>query len=206
MSPHGLARLLLLAAAWTAGAALAAEALDAAAERERIRLERAAVEARYKQGELACRERFAVTGCVTDLQTQRREALAPLRQREIELDEAKRKADAEENARRLEAKRAAAQSKPVPEPRVESAPGASAARSAASAVSSPSARALRRSQTADDAAAAAARATAQQRRLSEAAAHRQAVEQRNAERAARGKKSTPLPVPAALPPASAASR
>ncbi len=203
---HGLVRMLLLAAAWTAGAVLAAEPVGAAAERERIRLERAAVEARYKQGEMACRERFAVTGCVTDLQTQRREALTALRQREIELDEARRKVEAEENARRLEAKRAAAQSKPVPEPRPEPAAGASAARSAASAASAPSERARRRSKTADDAAAAAARAAAQQRRRSEAAAHRHSVEQRNAERAARGKKSTPLPVPAALPPASAASR
>ena len=91
---------------------MAAEPAAAAAEREQIRLERAAVEARYKQGELACRERFAVTACVTELQTQRREALAALRLREIELDETKRKAEAEENARRLEAKRAAALSKP----------------------------------------------------------------------------------------------
>jgi hypothetical protein len=46
---------------------------------------------------------------------------------------------------------------------------------------------------------------AQQRRASEAAAHRQEVEQRNAERSARGKKSTPLPVPSAASVAATAS-
>ena len=52
---------------------------------------------------------------------------------------------------------------------------------------------------------AAARAAAQRRRASEAAAHRQEVEKRNAERAASGKKSTPLPVPSAASVAETAS-
>ena len=42
---------------------------------------------------------------------------------------------------------------------------------------------------------AAARVAAQQKRLAEAAEHRETVEKRNAERAAKGKKSAPLPVP-----------
>jgi len=84
---------------------------------------------------------------------------------------------------------------------------ASAPLSPASAVASPSPneRVKSRSRTADDATAAAERVVAQQRRASEAEAHRQQVEQRNAERAARGKKSTPLPVPTAASVAATAS-
>jgi hypothetical protein len=69
----------------------------------------------------------------------------------------------------------------------------------------PNERARQRSKTAEDATVAAARVAAQQRRASEAAAHRQDVEQRNAERSARGKKSTPLPVPSAASVAATAS-
>lgn len=173
-------------------------------ERRQIADERKAIEARFKAGEAACREQFVVTACVNDQQTRRREALEVLRQRELVLDEAKRRAEAEENARRLQAKREEAANRPPPVPRAASA--ANPPLSAKLPASAPPERVRPRSKTGDDPATAAERVAAQQRRASEAAAHRASVEQRNAERAARGKKSTPLSVPAPLPPASAASR
>ncbi|MBS1175798.1 MAG: hypothetical protein H6R06_210 [Proteobacteria bacterium] len=181
----------------------AAEPDAAVAERNQIQAERAAAEARYKQAEAECNRRFAVSGCIAEAQAQRREAMSGLRMREIVLDEAQRKADAEESARRIEAKRAEAASKPAPVPRAASAPPAVPASAAVGRASTE--RARRRSKTADDATAAVARVAAQQRRASEAAAHRLEVEQRNAERSARGKKSTPLPVPSAASVAAATS-
>jgi len=184
-------------------AAHALEPASDAAQREQIKTERAAAEARYKQAEADCSKRFAVSGCLAEAQAQRREAMTGLRAREVALDEAQRKADAEESARRVQAKQAEAASKPPPVPRAASAPASAAASAAAGRA--PSERARQRSKTAEDATLAAARVAAQQRRASEAAAHRQEVEQRNAERSARGKKSTPLPVPSAASVAATAS-
>jgi chemotaxis protein histidine kinase CheA len=184
-------------------AAHALEPASDAAQREQVKTERAAAEARYKQAEADCSKRFAVSGCLAEAQAQRREAMTGLRAREVALDEAQRKADAEESARRVQAKQAEAASKPPPVPRAASAPASAAASAAAGRA--PSERARQRSKTAEDATVAAARVAAQQRRASEAAAHRQEVEQRNAERSARGKKSTPLPVPSAASVAATAS-
>jgi colicin import membrane protein len=184
-------------------AAHAVEPASGAAQRQQIKTERAVAEARYKQAEADCNQRFAVSGCIAEAQAQRREAMTGLRMRELALDEAERKAGAEESARRVQAKRAEAASRTPPVPRAASAP-ASAASSTAMG-KAPTERTPRRSKTADDAAAAAARVAEQQRRVSEAAAHRQEVEQRNAERIARGKKSTPLPVPSAASVAATAS-
>jgi hypothetical protein len=197
-----LARRRLACSAWLLlggcqALAASTDADTAAAQRQAIRQERAAVEARFQQGEAQCKQRFAVSGCVADLQTQRRRELAALRERELVLDEAQRKADAEANARRLQAKRDAAQDRPPPQARAQTAAAAGSAPASSASSSASSERARRRSKTADDAAAAAARVVAQERHASEAAAHRQAVEQRNVERAAKGKKSTPLPTPAA---------
>ena len=185
-----------------AGAATAAESPDAAAQRQQIKQERDAAEARFKQTEAECKQRFSVSGCVADAEAERRATLATLRLRELALDDAKRQAEAEESRRRLERKRAETENKPPPVPRAASEP-----RAASSAASAPliKERVRRSSQTADGAAEAAARAVAQQRRASEAAAHRQEVEQRNAERAARGKKAQPLPVPSAASVAESAS-
>jgi colicin import membrane protein len=189
-------------AAGSASAAATAAA-TAAAQRQQIKTDRAAVDARYKQAEADCSQRFAVSGCIADAQAQRREAMTGLRQRELVLDEAQRQADADESARRVQAKQAEAASKPAPVPRAASAPASAAASAAAGPA--PGERARQRSKTADEAAAATTRVAAQQRRASEAAAHRQDVEQRNAERNARGKKVSPLPVPSAASVAAAGS-
>jgi hypothetical protein len=154
----------------------------AAAERAAIRSERAEVEARFRQAEADCRQRFAVSGCLSEAEAQKRTALDSLRRRELVLDDAQRR-------------RAEAAARPVPVPRAASAASAPAARPAGNAASAASAQ--KRSKTADDAAEAAERAAAQQRRVKEAEERRAKVEKRNAERAAKGKKSTPLPVPGA---------
>ena len=182
----------------------ATESPEAQAERHQIKTERAAANAGLNKAEAECRQRFVVSSCVNEAQAQHREAMSALRMRELTLDEAKRKAEVEANERRIEAKRAEAANRPSPAPRVASAPKPSAAASTASGpVASEPVR--KRSKTGDEAAAAAARVAAQQRRVAEAAAHRQEVEQRNAERLARGKKSTPLPVPSAASVAEIAS-
>jgi len=182
-----------------AGPAGADDSAAEAEQRRQIRRERADVEQRFRQGEAQCAQRFVVTRCVDALKAQRREALAGLRQREIALEEAQRRREVEDSARRVQQKQAEAQARPAPEPH---APHASRASASAPAKSE---RATRRSQTADDAAEAAARALARQRRASEAQARRDAAEQRQADRAVKGKTSMPLPIPAPLPPASAAS-
>jgi len=194
----GLIGLLL------AASVQATEPPEAQAERQQIKAQRAAADAQYRKAEAECRQRFAVSGCITEAQAQHRETMSALRMRELALDEAKRKAEAEANEHRIEAKRADAANRPPPQPRAASAPKASAAASAASGPVA-SERVRKRSKTADDAAAAAARVAAQQRRATEAAVHRQEVEQRNAERVARGKKSVPLPVPSAASVAEIAS-
>jgi colicin import membrane protein len=174
----------------------AAQAEDQAAdERAAIRNERAEVETRFRWAEADCRQRFAVSGCLAEAEAQKRTALDGLRRRELVLDDAQRKAEAEANAKRLQTKRAEAEARPAPVPRP--APGASAAAARPSGSTAAAAREPKRSKTADDPVEAAERAAAQQRRLAEAEERRQKAEQRNAERAAKGKKSSPLPLPGA---------
>lgn len=178
-------------------------AQQAKAEREQIRNERAAVEARFKQDEASCKARFVVSSCIADAQAQRRTSLTELRQRELALDEAKRQAEADEGARRLKAKQDAAAAKALPVPHAASAPSSPAA-----AASAPVRAERQRSlpKTADDPAEAAERAAAQQRRAAQADLHRQELERRNAERAARIKKEgAPLAVPSAAGVAEIAS-
>ena len=202
-APGGAAVLALLLGC---SAAALAEPASVAAERRQIKHERAAAETRYKQAEAECRTRFVVSSCVAEAQAQQRTTLTDLRQRELALDEAKRKSEAAENTRRLQAKQAEAAARPAPQPHAPAAPASNASAAASAAGAAPrTERSLPRAKTADDPTEAAARAAAQQRRLSDAAAHRREVEQRNAERAASGRKTTPLPLPSAADIASAAS-
>ena len=73
-----------------AGAGETTESPEARAERRSTAAERAAVETQARSAEAECRRRFAVSGCVADVQAQQRAALAQLRERELVLDEAKR--------------------------------------------------------------------------------------------------------------------
>jgi hypothetical protein len=185
-----------------------------AAEKAELRAEREAVEARYRTAERDCRERLLVSSCLRDAQQRRREALDALRERELVLDDAIRRAEAEEHARRRAAKAdAAAQAASAGAARAGADPASAPAGAAAPAAraSAPDTSGWRRGEPrakpasplereAQRAAAAAERAAAQQRRASEAQAHREAVERRNADRAAKGRTpAAPLPVPASAP-------
>lgn len=191
----------LLAALLAAGPARAAATADAAEREERARIaaERARLGAAFDAEEAACRERFLVNACVDDVRARRRAALDPLRRRELDLDDAERR-------RRADARRTAVRERlaapPPPEPPATAAPPpappASAPRTTVPAV--------RPDPGQEEAAAAARRAEAAKRRQQRAAETREEIRRREAERSARGKPSDPLPTPAALPPAPAASR
>lgn len=77
-------------------------AADDGAERARIRTERDAVEARFKQQEKACYGRFAVTDCIQKAQRERNAMLADLRRQERVLNEADRRRRAAERQQALE--------------------------------------------------------------------------------------------------------
>ena len=194
----------------------AAESPQTLAERQLIAEQRATIEADYTRGERDCQQEFAVTACVNRLREQRREALAALRERELQLDDARRRAEVAAQRQRLADKAAAnaarpppapassaeAQAPPAPrsppsaKPRAPRPAPAPAAISSAPSLPTPGDAQRKAAQRAEEAKAAAERVQAQQRRASEAAAHREAVQRRNAQRAASGKQAAPLPVPA----------
>ena len=186
-----------------AGAVFAAEQT----ERERIDIERAAIEATRIERERDCQTHFAVTRCVEDARQAHRVALAELRRQQAVIDEAERRQRASERVDKL-AEQTARTIGPPPAPR---SPHASEARAnprqpPASAVLAEAApaklpRAPRPQATApgdgtDARALGASRAAAFRARAKDAQAHRAAVERRNAERAQKGKASRPLPLPA----------
>lgn len=167
---------------------------DDATERERLRGERAAVEARFDAAERECATRFAVTDCNDAASAERRAALARLRSAELALDKTERQ-------RRAAQRTAAIREKEVLQERRLAAPPAAAApaSAAASAVAprfrlrvpeAPTGAGRPRPTPADEA----RHRAAYEEKLRAAEEHRQAVERRNAERAARAKKpAQPLP-------------
>jgi len=169
-------------------ASLAARA-EPANERARLEAERQAIAQRFSQEEQACRQRFAITGCLEDVRVRRREALAPVRERELNLADLERQQRAA--ARRLQvaakmqaaAGPAAAASDPVPEVRQAPAPGRAASASYPPRVSNDAARE----------AAAAERARVGARKLAEIEAGKRRVADRVAARASEGKPVQPLP-------------
>ncbi len=178
--------------------ALPATALAAESERNRITAERKATAAKFDAEERACADRFAVTACVDDVRARRRVALAPLRERELKLDEADRQQRAQERrsaiARRQADAAQRAPAPPEPEARVrQPLLGASAA--------------PRAPRPTDDAAARAAMAERRvqelRQRQAEARATQERIDKRQAEREAQGSKPRPLPLPAVTPAASA---
>jgi len=197
---------------------LAAQTAPDSAERQSIADQRAQAEAAFTAGERECQSRFAVTACVDALRQQKRDMLARLRAREIELDDARRRADAEAARQRREEKQSAAKAPHGPS-RNRVWPGDVAA--SASSRHTPPAEpghttnraaehgdarrakphrddsAQRSAERADEAAAAAQRAAARQRQAERSERHREQVEQRNAQRAAQGKRAAPLPEPSA---------
>jgi hypothetical protein len=186
-------RACLLAALLALGvAALDARAADAAAERVRIRAERAQAEQRYAAAERECRARFVVTSCVEAAQVQRRDTLTRLRNEELVLDQAERRQRAAERA-------AGIRDKQSREPAPRAVPRAAAA---AQAASEPPARLHLRSHGAPERShrlspeAESRNRAAYEAREREAEVRREAIERRNAERQAKSKKpSLPLPLP-----------
>ncbi|KNZ32099.1 MAG: hypothetical protein AD742_13325 [Methylibium sp. NZG] len=215
-------RVLMLASLWCVSVAVPAQG-GPAAERQRLANESAAVEARFKAQEVACQQRFAVTDCVNLAKQERRDALAPLRRQSAALDDAQRKQRAAERREAIGQKLEGAQTREREivlrgAPAAASAPAAplsgeatevpaeSAAtparpiREAKPPKPPPSPRATRTAATPASAADRRARgAEAQARaaaRVQAAQERREAVEKRNAERELRGKRVSPLPVPA----------
>ncbi len=89
-------RLGAALALWSAVAGVQAQADEASAasiqqQRAQLARERAQVQAHYAALEQACRDRFFVNFCLREVVTPRREALARLRQQEIQMEEAERR-------------------------------------------------------------------------------------------------------------------
>jgi hypothetical protein len=150
---------------------------------------------RYDLEASACRERFLVTDCIDEVNRRRRQALAPVRERLMQIDEAERQRRADERRQTLATKQK------IREERL-------AAASAASAASSPRERQRMlplanplaprpESAEAQRQQAAAERARQAQQRQAEAAERQARVARRLAEREARKGPVQPLPVPAA---------
>jgi hypothetical protein len=170
-------------------------------ERAWLAAQREAIAARFAAEEQECHERFAVTRCLNDSRVRRREALAPLRQRELEIGDAERRARAEERKASL-ADKAARTAKlrevepPAAEVRLRTSPpprAASAVPQKAPQAAGPAA--LRSPDAAARAKEAADRVQALQQRTLAAEAAQQRVSKRLADRAASGKAVQPLPPP-----------
>jgi len=185
-------RIIVALAACAVAAAARGGADQDAAERVRIRDERAQAQRLYDERERICNERFTVTRCLDEARAQRRETMDRLRHQELVLDNAERKQRAAARTMRIREKQIAQESKPgplvvrerpaaVPKPGSASAAGGSAI--AASAVPRVSDEQARRNKAAFEV----------KQRL--AAEHRADVERRNAERSRKTKPTAPLPVP-----------
>ncbi len=175
-------------------AALPLRSVAADDERARLVQQRKMLSETLAAEERACTQRFAVTACVDEIKLRRREALAPLRERELQIDEAERVQRATERRAAIAAKRAAAASAPpasaagLPELRV---------RQPSAAGPSPQPASSARNDAQGRAAAADQRARQLRQSRDEAAAAQQRVQQRLDARNASGHRSVPLPVPAA---------
>ena len=172
-------------------------AVAADGERARLVQQRLLLSETFAVEERACAQRFAVTACVDEVKLRRREALAPLRERELQIDAAEREQKAALRRAAIAAKRAAVASLPP-----ASAAGQTELRvrqplAAASSSSRPAPRA--RDDAQDRAAQAEQRARQLQRSRDEATAAQRRVQQRVQQRedARSDRKSYPLPVPAA---------
>ncbi len=73
-----------------------------AQERSRIHKERQRAEAKYKEDQADCYQRFAVNSCLRDVRRSRRVVVDDLRRQEIVLNDAKRAADVQEQKQRVE--------------------------------------------------------------------------------------------------------
>lgn len=171
------------------------------AEHDRIVADRAAAKARLADQERECATRFVVADCVEDARTAHRETLKRLRQQEIQLDEAKRKAAADARrkaiAEKAQAQQARASDAPPEPPKVRMRRSPQPAESFANRPADGAPRRLLGGDPpgADRSALEQRNEEKFERRQREAESHREAAARRNAERAARGKLAAPLPAP-----------
>jgi hypothetical protein len=87
-----------------AAAAVHAQVPDAAAERERIKAERGAAEARYKEAQKACRQKFAVTDCLDKARREHNTATDELKRQEHVLNDAERRKRAADAQKQIDEK------------------------------------------------------------------------------------------------------
>ncbi|MCY7315424.1 MAG: hypothetical protein LH480_07320 [Rubrivivax sp.] len=148
--------------------------------------------ARFAAEEHDCSTRFAVNACIDDVRARRRSEIAPLRERESQLDETERGERAAARRAAIAARQAQAALRPAalpdPPPRVRRA--ASAAQPAVFKPRPPLDQRARQAE-ADE------RARALQQRRQEAEAAQQRIQRRQADREASGRKTDALPVPQA---------
>ncbi len=170
-------------------------AQGAGAERGHIALERQRIEREHAALEQACLERFAVTACIDGVRAQRRAALAPLRERELSLDEADRQQRAGQRRAAIASKQAAAAAA-VTKPAGQATRVGVPAPVAPMVTPGPS---TRRAKASGAAATAAERVRASQRRQQSAQASQERVANRLVLRDGQGKAAQPLPLPASLP-------
>ncbi|CAD5367360.1 conserved exported hypothetical protein [Rubrivivax sp. A210] len=192
--------LLQLAALLAVTAASGAIADDDG--RARIAEERSVVKERHAAAVRECAQRFAVTACMDEAKARKRTELAPLRDRELRIDEAERQRRAQQRREAIAAKQAAAATRPPAgsAPTLLPIPAPGVAASAAPHAERPQVKL--RDHAAAQAAAAAERARAAERRREEARQTQARIARRLAEQAARGKKPQALPtvqVPASAP-------
>lgn len=176
-------------------------AAGSAAERRELLAQQQRLSARFDRELAACGERFLVTDCTEGIHRQRRLALAPIRERLLQIDEAERQQRAAERREVL------ADKQQILDERMAAAQAAAAAASSASAPRErqrmlPPAAPLalpqdRERVQAEREQAAAARVREAQRRQAQAAERQARVARRLAERESRKGPVQPLPVPPA---------
>lgn len=167
--------------------------LDVAADaRLRLMNERQALQDQFAEAERACQQRFAVSACVDDVRVRRRAALAPLRERELQLNDEQRRQRAQEREAARVARRTARETQALMAP----APAASRPQ-ATPATPRPTPPRQAQPDPSSKAAEAAARAKVAQQRREAAQASQAEVARRLAQRKVEGKSLTALPTPEA---------
>jgi hypothetical protein len=182
---------------FASGAASAANSSPEARERADINRQQRELKARFDSEERACRQQFVVTACVDSVRSRRREALAPLRNEELRLDEVQRQRQAAARSAAIADKQRALAERGAEPPPVALA----ASRAPGMAPRSPWRNAVAKPPDRDEeAAAAAARVQASARRKIQADQAQERIARRQAEQAKKGKAAAPLPPPSAPVP------
>ncbi len=166
---------------------------DDAGELARIASQRQVLHERFAEEERACRSRFVVTACLDDVRARQREALAPLRERELRLADEGRQQRAAQRRGDIAAKQQAAQARPAVPPASASRPR----QPTPGAPQPPPRPAPHPEDSAARDAQAQARVHAAERRREQAKAAQARVARRLAEQQVRGKAAQALPPPTA---------